>query len=784
VWICGVARANMAQALRSRLLAAHCEDGARVLVDAPAAFYCPVTHALMKDPVMDREGHTYEREAIVQWIGIRGMSPMSTAPLAVEDLAPNRALRDAIQEEYWREPVADGEAGSRQHSPAAIVDLGAFFAQLKDFSVPTDAQASVLAAIMAGCAACAATQSACATALDAIAASTADAPFAAAHVSLLSAAMQRHAADATVQAAAVRVLVRLVLNKQVDAVLGLLPLVAVALRSHKADGVVVELCLFFAEAAASERALGDELLQFVPDTLAAMRAFALHADIQRRALAVLAAAKLADDVVVADISAHVRQAMQAHVADARVQHNGLLLLWELHKSSEARLAQFADVASAALHAHPRHGPIVGCGLNVLAAATEAAPLLDAVPIVVAVLTTHARVLPLLSACVGVLCTLLRVGGAGMKRHLVAYLPDVVNALHPCLHNYPRPSVACVTNAMEFVQGVVGALGGDPDPAPDPAPDHGLDLSALHECIRGTVRCILRAYPGDWKVLVAALNTLLASLTCYARDSEGVEGELASAVVDACAACSHVAAVQRAGMHVLRALRVPAGDPAAVSRVMYHVAQSMATHLYDADLQHAGLCVFYAAVAAYARADVLQPHAAAVVAALSAHRTLDQIAQLGTSLLAAIATDASADPAMVKHVDIITWFVSKRPTHVGTAARRQAFQCLLNLATAPANLPAIASRVRVYARAYEDVEDDPDAGNGEGDVRAAALRLLRKLAALPVVKAALVGATYTAVYGSERAAPKHARGARRGKGDSGRGTHKANERVRRTRSGSV
>lgn len=28
---------------------------------------CPITHELMKDPVMATDGHTYEREAIMKW---------------------------------------------------------------------------------------------------------------------------------------------------------------------------------------------------------------------------------------------------------------------------------------------------------------------------------------------------------------------------------------------------------------------------------------------------------------------------------------------------------------------------------------------------------------------------------------------------------------------------------------------------------------------------------------------------------------------------------------------
>lgn len=35
----------------------------------PKSFFCPITRQMMTDPVMALDGHTYEREAILQWIG-------------------------------------------------------------------------------------------------------------------------------------------------------------------------------------------------------------------------------------------------------------------------------------------------------------------------------------------------------------------------------------------------------------------------------------------------------------------------------------------------------------------------------------------------------------------------------------------------------------------------------------------------------------------------------------------------------------------------------------------
>lgn len=55
----------------------------------------------MQDPVVAADGHTYEREAIQQWIDRRGgqqwPSPMTNQMMEVTALIPNYNLRSAIQ---------------------------------------------------------------------------------------------------------------------------------------------------------------------------------------------------------------------------------------------------------------------------------------------------------------------------------------------------------------------------------------------------------------------------------------------------------------------------------------------------------------------------------------------------------------------------------------------------------------------------------------------------------------------------------------------------------------
>jgi hypothetical protein len=64
----------------------------------PESFYCPLTHEVMTDPVVDPEGNTYERSAIETWLKKNTTSPITRTPLSLSSLAPNRALKDLIAE--------------------------------------------------------------------------------------------------------------------------------------------------------------------------------------------------------------------------------------------------------------------------------------------------------------------------------------------------------------------------------------------------------------------------------------------------------------------------------------------------------------------------------------------------------------------------------------------------------------------------------------------------------------------------------------------------------------
>jgi hypothetical protein len=68
----------------------------------PDSFYCPITFELIRKPVIDPDGRTFERDAIVNWIRVNGTSPLTRNALAVSQLRSNEALRDLIEDEKER----------------------------------------------------------------------------------------------------------------------------------------------------------------------------------------------------------------------------------------------------------------------------------------------------------------------------------------------------------------------------------------------------------------------------------------------------------------------------------------------------------------------------------------------------------------------------------------------------------------------------------------------------------------------------------------------------------
>ena len=63
----------------------------------PQHLICPITHDILVDPVIAKDGYTYSRKEIEKWINVKGTSPITRIPLNLNDLIPNRALSDEIE---------------------------------------------------------------------------------------------------------------------------------------------------------------------------------------------------------------------------------------------------------------------------------------------------------------------------------------------------------------------------------------------------------------------------------------------------------------------------------------------------------------------------------------------------------------------------------------------------------------------------------------------------------------------------------------------------------------
>jgi len=68
----------------------------------PDSFYCPITAELMEDPVIAKDGTSYEREALEHWIRSHGKSPITRESMTIDELRENKALYALIQNEKGR----------------------------------------------------------------------------------------------------------------------------------------------------------------------------------------------------------------------------------------------------------------------------------------------------------------------------------------------------------------------------------------------------------------------------------------------------------------------------------------------------------------------------------------------------------------------------------------------------------------------------------------------------------------------------------------------------------
>jgi hypothetical protein len=83
--------------------------------DVPGAFLCPISLALMQDPVVAADGHSYERCYITRWLASKTVSPKNNTPLASAEFFSNYNLRTAIAQ--WFADTALPAAAVSAHTP-------------------------------------------------------------------------------------------------------------------------------------------------------------------------------------------------------------------------------------------------------------------------------------------------------------------------------------------------------------------------------------------------------------------------------------------------------------------------------------------------------------------------------------------------------------------------------------------------------------------------------------------------------------------------------------------
>ena len=88
----------------------------------PNDFLCPISRAVMADPVQAADGHSYDRTYIEEWLRHNNTSPITNKPLPNVALVPNYNLRGVIDDYFARNPrVADPRRGAAQSSAGHAV---------------------------------------------------------------------------------------------------------------------------------------------------------------------------------------------------------------------------------------------------------------------------------------------------------------------------------------------------------------------------------------------------------------------------------------------------------------------------------------------------------------------------------------------------------------------------------------------------------------------------------------------------------------------------------------
>jgi U-box domain len=94
----------------------------------PDDYICPLTLEMMHDPVISKYGNSFERHAIITWLGALGNTtcPLTRRPLRLSDLITNHKLKAALRQ--YRLDHADNAEPEGYSSTSSDTRVCGFFA--------------------------------------------------------------------------------------------------------------------------------------------------------------------------------------------------------------------------------------------------------------------------------------------------------------------------------------------------------------------------------------------------------------------------------------------------------------------------------------------------------------------------------------------------------------------------------------------------------------------------------------------------------------------------------
>jgi hypothetical protein len=86
-----------------------------------ALLTCSLSLDKLEDPVIDKCGHTFERNYIETWLQSHHTCPISRNRVTIEDLIPNRVVKQAIDILKQRGRAQDGSVAVADEKESAII---------------------------------------------------------------------------------------------------------------------------------------------------------------------------------------------------------------------------------------------------------------------------------------------------------------------------------------------------------------------------------------------------------------------------------------------------------------------------------------------------------------------------------------------------------------------------------------------------------------------------------------------------------------------------------------